>query len=508
MSSTIYQFEDRYRIFLQDESRYSGYADSISFPQSEQDVVAIINKMSGRQPITVQGSRTGLVGGSVPLGGHILNFSKMDKVLGLSRGEDGSFYLRVQPGVTLETLHRQLLLRSFDTEGWDAISLETLELLREDARQAWPPGPTEKAATMGGIAASNSSGICSYYYGPAKEYIEKVRCITDTGVILSISRGEYILEPGTCPLPGGGVVDLAQASMLKGQRLDLLDLCIGGEGVLGVFSEITLKLEPAPSELWGLTFFFKNTQDGCHFVDSINGGRRDYQRSGAVTAAIEFFDSNTLAAIEEYRKVSHSLAVIPELDPKFHCLVYVELHGDSQEPVEQLAGDLHELASQCECDQDHLWALCGEGEIERLRILRHAAPQAVNLILDKIRKKEPEITKLSTDCSFLSVSFGELLSLYRKGIEECGIASAIFGHAGSKHLHVNLFPETLAQFEKGKKLIRDWATLAEEQGGRAVIEHGVGKIKKEIGTLPGVKQRRRLLKIVKAAIQSSKIDTS
>ena len=77
--------------YLRDESKKVGYADTISFPETHEQVAQIMAQLyKDATPVTVQGSRTGLASAAVPFGGHILNMSRMDKVLGM-RVEDDKF---------------------------------------------------------------------------------------------------------------------------------------------------------------------------------------------------------------------------------------------------------------------------------------------------------------------------------------------------------------------------------------------------------------------------------
>ena|GEM_PF-4586657 len=93
-------FRSMYQQYLKDESRTAGYAESISFPGTEDEVRADLKEYCGRGiPVTVQGARTGLTGGCVPFGGHILNTSGLDRILGLTRAADGSFLIRLEPGI-------------------------------------------------------------------------------------------------------------------------------------------------------------------------------------------------------------------------------------------------------------------------------------------------------------------------------------------------------------------------------------------------------------------------
>ena len=77
-------FRDTYRQYLKDESRTVGYADSISFPKTEEEVSEDLKTHCGKGiPVTVQGARTGLTGGCVPFGRHIFNTSGLDRFLGM-----------------------------------------------------------------------------------------------------------------------------------------------------------------------------------------------------------------------------------------------------------------------------------------------------------------------------------------------------------------------------------------------------------------------------------------
>ena len=124
-------FRDTYRQYLKDESRTVGYADSISFPKTEEEVSEDLKTHCGKGiPVTVQGARTGLTGGCVPFGGHILNTSGLDRFLGMEMAEDGSFLIRVQPAVPLSRLRSLLAEKSLPTEGLSEESLAVYEQFR------------------------------------------------------------------------------------------------------------------------------------------------------------------------------------------------------------------------------------------------------------------------------------------------------------------------------------------------------------------------------------------
>ncbi|MBQ6685486.1 MAG: FAD-binding oxidoreductase, partial [Firmicutes bacterium] len=97
----IKNMNEDFEMYLQDESRTVGHAERIAFPSSEEDIKAVMKEcFIAGEKVTVQGGRTGIAAAAVPYGGCIVNLSKMNRVLGMRKDEDG-YYLRVQPGVVL-----------------------------------------------------------------------------------------------------------------------------------------------------------------------------------------------------------------------------------------------------------------------------------------------------------------------------------------------------------------------------------------------------------------------
>ena len=191
MSAAIKPFGDEFEEYGRDESRTSGEASSISFPTTEDEVRAILRKLHAEHvPITVQGARTGLAAGAVPHGGHILNTSRMNRYLGLRRDERGRFLLRVEPGVVLSELRKQLGKKALPTADWDQVSLEAYEEFQAAPEQFFPTDPTEASACLGGMAACNASGARSYAYGPMRPHVTGLHVALADGDLLELHRGQ------------------------------------------------------------------------------------------------------------------------------------------------------------------------------------------------------------------------------------------------------------------------------------------------------------------------------
>jgi D-lactate dehydrogenase (cytochrome) len=502
----IQPLEDRYRDYLKDESRTSGKAESISFPINEAEVQAIVKILSGQQtPITVQGNRTGITGGAVPLDGHILNLSKMTKVIGLELDQNGKFSIRVQPGISLSELDQHLYSGRFEIDGWDKKALSALAALHKTDRQFWPPDPSERSASIGGIAANNSRGICAHHYGPACDHIKRIRVVDANGEIHSITRGQYVFSQGVgvCPLPGGSEIRVDPANLQAESPNDLIDLYLGSEGLFGVITELTLSLQPLPNELWGIVFFLEDQRRAVDFLQAID--QRHIKESDTDIVAIEFMDQTTLECIREYRQVNSRLRELPDWDTRLVSAVVMEIHGNSTEEVEVLSEWLLETAAECGSDPDTTWAFCGETEMERLRLFRNAAPESVNQLIDKARQVTPRITKLGTDMCLQNRSLSEMLEMYRRDLQADGLKAAIFGHAADKHLHVNILPQDEKEFDEGRALIEVWAKKISAMGGNIVAEHGVGKIKKNLFRSIPLPERLKVIRSVKQQLDPNGI---
>lgn len=438
----IYSMEEKYHDYLSDESKMVGQADSISFPEDEGDILSILADMKeSNTQITIQGGRTGVAGCAVPSRGHILNLSNMNRIKEFIKTDEGETLLRVEPGITLLELKN------------------AIRRLKNKEELFWPPDPTESSATVGGIASCNAKGICGYLYGDSRKYIQSLRVIQSDGTIREIKRGE-----STIPfLDGEG---------------DLIDLYLGGEGMFGVLTELTLRLQPKPLEVWGISFFFQSKKDVFSFAEKVT--KEGLQVPGASIAAIEYIDRTTIDIIEERKSVMTKLKELPDIDSEISAMVYIEIHGREEDAVEKIAEILMELAMDCNSDPDRAWAVSGDTEIEKMRSFRHAAAECSNLFIEKMRLEEPHITKLGTDMGLENESFQSVITKYEKDIDKNGLRACIFGHIFGNHLHVNILPNSYEEYEKGRILLEEWAQEITEKEGKIVIEHGIGKLKKSM----------------------------
>ena len=503
-------FRMTYQQYLKDESRTTGFADSISFPESEEEVRADLKKYCGQGiPVTVQGARTGLTGGCVPFGGHILNTSRLDRFLGMEKAEDGSFLVRLQPGIALSRLRSLLAEKSLPAELFDAASLAVYEEFRKAPEQFFPPDPTESSAFLGGIASCNASGSRSYLYGPMRPYVQALRLALSDGDVLSLRRGQCFAEGRTLavtteqgrrievPLPTYQMPACKNASgYFAADGMDAIDLIIGSDGTLGVLTELTLKLVPAPKVIWAVSAFFPDEAAAIRFAEALRPVVK-------TAAAVEYFDGNALQILRNQKENNAAFSSLPVIAPDADCCVYVELHCGSEEEALQnlyLTGD---ILTECGGSPDKTWTARNKNDRDLLIFFRHAVPESTNMLIDVRRQADPSITKLGSDMSVPDGKLAEIVKVYRETTKKLHLETATWGHIGSNHLHVNIIPRDHEDYVRGKALFSRWAESVTALGGAVSAEHGVGKIKRDFLRIMYGENGLREMALVKAAFDPS-----
>ena len=180
-----------------------------------------------------------------------------------------------------------------------------------------------------------------------------------------------------------------------------------------------------------------------------------------------------------------AFADLPKLETGFHTAIYFEYDGDVPDAVIEKA----DKAVECWFSED-------EREIEKLKNFRHAVPEAVNMLIGERKKTTPGLTKLGTDMSVSDDQLENTMSMYHEGLARAGLEYVIFGHIGNNHVHVNILPRSMEEYEKGKALYLDWAKQVVTMGGSVSAEHGIGKNKTEFLKLMhgenGIREMRKL----------------
>lgn len=444
VSIQILDVNEEYADFLHDESRREGRAEKIVFPTTTEEVCdALATAVENGWSVTVQGGRTGITGGCVPEGGLILNLSRMKQI-----GDVDHPRLTVQPGAVLSDIRANL----------------------EGTGFFFPSDLTETSATIGGMIANNASGARSFRYGSVRPWIYGVTVVLPNGEVVKLERGihraaGYDFQLGSV---SGRLPDITRPLNIKSAagyfvqpNMDLVDLFIGSEGTLGIVTEVTLQLLPLHEAITGLTAFFATESQALEFV----GFLREFSKP----LAIELFDKRALDLLRTMKAEHEAFSDLPELKPEHHTALYFEYEGEV--PV-VVIDEIEQQALDC-------WMADNASEIDTLKKFRHAIPESVNLLISERKKEIPALTKLGTDMAVPDDRLEEMMQMYHGGLAEAGLEYVIFGHIGDNHVHVNILPRNLEEYETGKALYLDWARQVVEWGGSISAEHGVGKIKIE-----------------------------
>lgn len=484
MSTPFLPLTDEYAEYLRDESHTVGTAQWIAFPKTEQEVVQVLSAAWAQDlPVTVQGARTGISAGCVPQGGLVLSLNRMTEILGCRRLPDGRFAFRAQPGLALSEFTKAVEGKRCAAAGWDAPSQAAWADYLNAGSFFFTPDPTERSASLGGMAACNASGARTYFYGPTRPYVTALRAVLADGRTLALRRGECFarghsltltLENGDTlpvPLPTYEMPATKNTSgYYAAPDMDAIDLFLGSDGTLAVLTELELAVIPMPDYIWGATAFFDTEEQALDYVISV--------RDGAPKAAsIEYFDGDALDILRSQKAGSAAFAGLPAVPASARAAVYVELHDQAEDSVTRRLFRLGEQLTAAGGREADTLVARTDSDRAALQFFRHAIPESVNMLIAQRKKLDPVITKLGTDMAVPDQCLRHIVRYYRRQLEEAGLQSAVWGHIGNNHLHVNILPNSAAEYRRGKELYAVWAQEVTRLHGAVSSEHAVGKSK-------------------------------
>ncbi|MDR0561684.1 MAG: FAD-binding protein [Spirochaetaceae bacterium] len=234
--------------------RSRGVASALLFPLTSEEVRLIAAYANERAiPITARSGGTNLTGSTVPHGGLVIDFSRMNRILEIDRE---TLTATVEPGVVLA-----------DFQG-----------LLEAQGLFYPPDPGEKTSTIGGNIATNAGGMRAVKYGVTRDYVRALEIVTADGKILWL---------------GGKTVKDASGLSLK-------NLIIGSEGTLALITKIVLKLIPLPAKTIAAVAAFPN-------LDRAAAGVNRIIMSASGPTSVEFLEREVVKLGERFSGLSFPL---------------------------------------------------------------------------------------------------------------------------------------------------------------------------------------------------------
>jgi glycolate oxidase subunit GlcD len=376
-----------------------------------EQVVSLLRFADERRiPVTPRGAGYGYVGGCVPVqGGIALSLARMRRIKEINRADAVAI---VQPGVI------------------------TGELQCEAKKEQlfYPPDPASlNECTIGGNVATNAGGPRCLKYGVTRNYVIGLEVVLADGRLLRVGGRVHKNKTG----------------------FDLLGLFVGSEGMLGVVTEITLRLLPHPPARATLSASFRTMREAAAAVQAI------FAR-GFLPSSLEIADSFVLEAARQ----DVGSASVPAGDA--HLLVDVDGQPESVafeiEKLKNVVASLRPLFVQI---------ATAEAECEKLWALRRQFSNSL---------RATGLTKLNQDIVVPRQHLVDLVEYAEILRAKYAFPVATFGHAGDGNIHVNIMADRYnrdsAVREQVEHALDDLFAQVLAWGGVITGEHGIGLAKK------------------------------
>jgi len=473
--------------YVMDESKLAGVADSLFFPQSESEIVTILNFFQiNKVRASISAARTGIVGSCVPSGGSVLSIEKMNEILGFGFDKHKeSYFMRVQPGVTLDAINEFLKKKEFSNV--IEITPNAIKIFQESNQTLYyPVDPTEMSATIGGTVATNASGAGTLKYGPTRNWIKGLRIALSSGDILNLQRGDVnASNEGVFIINQTNGKELRfripnyifntsvknAAGIYSKPEMDIIDLFIGSEGILGIITQIDIWLIEKKPIIHNI-LFFKSEEDAINFAELL--------RSNSIIDPefIEFFSLEALNLLKKLQGEAPSSINMPLIPVNAKSAIFFDFPY-SDDRMDTIFNELNKLTEGCNTDLSDGWSGYEDQDFARFKQFRHSLPENINAIIASRKQQFPLLHKLGTDMTVPDKYFRSMMEYYHSKLRNAKLEYVIFGHIGDNHVHVNILPKNMEELQIGEQIYEKFALKAVEYGGSISGEHGIGKIKRE-----------------------------
>ena len=383
----------------------------VVFAESTEQVSKLLKFASANKiPVTARGSGFGYVGGCVPSrGGIALSLARMNRIKEINFADAIAI---VEPGV---------------------ITAELQARVREQ-KLFYPPDPaSKKDCSLGGNVATNAGGPRCLKYGVTRNYVVGLEVVLASGEVLRTGGRVHKNKTG----------------------FNLVGLFVGSEGMLGVVTEITLKLLPSPPARATLSASFPSMSEAAATVQRIFA-------AGFLPSSVELADSFTLEAA---RRDSGAADV-----PNGNAHLLVELDGQPETVLVEME-KLRALVSEGKTVS--LQVATTEEDCERFWALRRAFSNSL---------RATGLTKLNQDIVVPRSKLVELVEFAEGLSKRSGFPIACFGHAGDGNMHVNIMADRYNREaevrERAERALDELFAQVLAFGGVITGEHGIGLAKK------------------------------
>ncbi len=377
---------------------------AVCLPENEGQVLDVLRTCHQLGvPVVARGAGTGLSGGAMPHAqGVVLSLARFNKILKVDRDSRTAI---VQPGVR---------------------NLAVSEAAAPYGLYYAPDPSSQIACTLGGNVAENSGGVHCLKYGLTVHNVLRIRVVSIEGEVFEIGS-EAPDAPG----------------------YDLLALLIGSEGMLGVVTEVTVKLVPKPELAQVVMASFDDVAKAGDAVAAIIA-------AGIIPAGLEMMDKPATAAVEPYVKAGYDLDAA--------AILLCEADGTPEEVAEEIARVTEVLTAAGARD-----IRVSQSEAERLRFWagRKAAFPAVGRITPDYYCMDGTIPRKR---------LAEMLSAIAEMEQKYSLRCANVFHAGDGNLHPLIMYDAAkpGEWARAEAFGAEILELSVALGGSITGEHGVG----------------------------------
>jgi glycolate oxidase len=410
-------------------------------PKTAREISRVV-KLANREkiPITPRAAGSGLSGGAVPVyGGILLSVERMNDIVEV---DAQNLMAVVEPGVVTNRLDEVLQPHGLFFAGYPL---------------------SEEICFIGGNVAENAGGGRAVKYGVTGRYIQGLEIVAPTGEIIQLG--------------GKRVKDVT--------GYNLVQLMIGSEGTLGIFTKIFIKLLPRPTVRQAILVLFEDPETAIAVVPEVMTAGR------LVPTSIEFMDGfsfcMTARALKErfpYEKIG--AALLFEVDGT-HLSVVAE-NAASIRRICRERGALEEYLAETDREIERFWRIRKQIPWD---ILRYTSHQSVEDIVVPIG------------------SIPQALSKLKQIGEKYGVDIPVLGHAGDGNLHaipLKSSASTVAQWEEIlPSLLRDIYAMTAELGGTISGEHGIGHKRRDYMSLVMSQAHLDMMRKIKRALDPNNI---
>ncbi len=397
------------------DKAFAAMPEMVVKPTSAQQISDIM-KLANREmiPVTPRGAGSGLSGGAVPkYGGILLSFERMNNILEI---DQDNLLIVVEPGVVTNEINERVKHLNLWFAGYP-MSVE--------------------ACFIGGNVAENAGGGKAIKYGVTGRYISGLEVVLPTGEIVQFG--------------GKQVKDVV--------GYDMINLMVGSEGTLGIFTKIYIKLMPLPKTKADLLVLFKTPEKAIDVVPKI------MTSTGIIPTAIEFMDHLSIKTACEYLNES-----LPYREAG--AVLLIEIDGTDRKQVEK--------------EYEQIGDLCTEhGAIEVYVAPNHTSQERVWAV----RRNVAEAFKVYSPIQSLEdvvvpfASIPKLMPILDKLSGKYDILLPCYGHAGDGNMHVTAVKKPEMPMEVWAQIENLFLAELYEHviglGGSISGEHGIGSKRSE-----------------------------